>query len=477
MAMKIGTQKFKERVSDGLDNEFMRGAVSSAQERLRARRLEAAKELGNWEEWRSLAEEIRQHVLENLDYYLEQLAENVAKKGGHVFFAQTAEEATGYIRDVVKKKNGKKIVKSKSMVTEEINMNEALESDGCEVVETDLGEYILQIDDHDPPSHIVAPALHKNKEQIRDVFKERIGYRNTEKPEELVMHARAVLRKKFLEADIGITGCNFAIADTGSVSLVTNEGNGRLVTTIPKTQITVMGMERIVPSFDEFEVLVGMLTRSAVGQRLTSYITALTGPRLSGEVDGPEEFHLVIVDNGRSNILGTEFQSVLQCIRCAACINVCPVYRHVGGHSYGSIYSGPIGAVLSPLLGGYNDYKELPYASSLCAACSEACPVKIPLHELLLKHRQRIVEKEGRAPISEKLAMKAFGLGTSAPSLYKMGSKWAPAAMKPFKEDGKITKGPGPLKQWTQIRDFPVPNKSRFRDWFEDRRKEKGEDR
>ncbi|MGU9502583.1 MULTISPECIES: LutB/LldF family L-lactate oxidation iron-sulfur protein [Bacillus] len=477
MAMKIGTQKFKERVSDGLENEFMRGAVSSAQERLRARRLEAAEELGNWEEWRSQAEEIRQHVLGNLDYYLEQLAENVAKKGGHVFFAQTAEEATGYIRDVVKKKNGKKIVKSKSMVTEEINMNEALERDGCEVVETDLGEYILQIDDHDPPSHIVAPALHKNKEQIRDVFKERIGYRNTEKPEELVMHARAVLRKKFLEADIGITGCNFAIADTGSVSLVTNEGNGRLVTTVPKTQITVMGMERIVPSFDEFEVLVGMLTRSAVGQRLTSYITALTGPRLPGEADGPEEFHLVIIDNGRSNILGTEFQSVLQCIRCAACINVCPVYRHVGGHSYGSIYSGPIGAVLSPLLGGYDDYKELPYASSLCAACSEACPVKIPLHELLLKHRQRIVEKEGRAPISEKLAMKAFGLGTSAPSLYKMGSKLAPAAMKPFNEDGKITKGPGPLKQWTQIRDFPAPNKSRFRDWFEDRRKEKGEDR
>ncbi|MCF7616526.1 LutB/LldF family L-lactate oxidation iron-sulfur protein [Bacillus sonorensis] len=475
MAMKIGTQNFKDRVSKGLENDFMRGAVSGAQERLRARRLEAAEELGNWEEWRSLAEEIRQHVLENLDYYLEQLAENVAKRGGHVFFAETAEEASSYIRDVVKKKNGKKIVKSKSMVTEEINMNEVLEQEGCEVVETDLGEYILQIDDHDPPSHIVAPALHKNKEQIRDVFKERLDYRRTEKPEELVMHARAVLRKKFLEADIGITGCNFAIADTGSVSLVTNEGNGRLVTTIPNTQITVMGMERIVPSLDEFEVLVGMLTRSAVGQRLTSYITALTGPRLPDEADGPEEFHLVIVDNGRSKILGTEFQSVLQCIRCAACINVCPVYRHVGGHSYGSIYSGPIGAVLSPLLGGYDDYKELPYASSLCGACTEACPVKIPLHELLLKHRQRIVEKEGRAPVSEKLAMKAFGLGASTPALYKMGSKWAPAAMKPFQQGEKITKGPGPLKQWTQIRDFPAPNRSRFRDWFHDR--QKGEDR
>ncbi|MDA7027377.1 LutB/LldF family L-lactate oxidation iron-sulfur protein [Bacillus sp. CLL-7-23] len=478
MAMKIGTDKFKERVAKGIENDFMRGAVSSAQERLRARRLEAAEELGNWEEWRLLAEEIRQHVLENLDYYLEQLAENVAKKGGHVFFAETAEEASSYIRDVVKQKNGKKIVKSKSMVTEEINMNEVLEQEGCEVVETDLGEYILQIDHQDPPSHIVAPALHKNKQQIRDLFKERIGYHQTEKPEELVLHARAVLRKKFLQADIGITGCNFAIADTGSVSLVTNEGNGRLVSTIPKTQITVMGMERIVPSFHEFEVLVGMLTRSAVGQRLTSYITALSGPRLPDEADGPEEFHLVIVDNGRSKILGSEFQSVLQCIRCAACINVCPVYRHVGGHSYGSIYPGPIGAVLSPLLGGYDDYKELPYASSLCAACTEACPVKIPLHELLLKHRQQIVEKEGRAPISEKLAMKAFGLGTSTPALYKMGSKWAPAAMKPFQEGEKLTKGPGPLKQWTQIRDFPAPKRSRFRDWFQDRQTgNKGEDR
>lgn len=310
MAMKIGTAAFKERVSEGIDNEFMRGAVSGAQERLRTRRLQAAEELGNWEDWRSHAEEIRQHVLDNLDFYLEQLAENVAKRGGHVFFAETAEEASSYIRDVIRQKNAKKIVKSKSMVTEEINMNEVLEEEGCEVTETDLGEYILQIDDHDPPSHIVAPALHKNKEQIRDVFKERLGYKQTEKPEELVMHARSVLRKKFLEADVGITGCNFAIADTGSVSLVTNEGNGRLVSALPKTQITVMGMERIVPSFSEFEVLVSMLTRSAVGQRLTSYITALTGPRREGEADGPEEFHLVVVDNGRSRILGTEFQSV-----------------------------------------------------------------------------------------------------------------------------------------------------------------------
>lgn len=471
MAMKIGADDFKDRVDEGLNNTFMRGAVASAQERLRTRRLDAAEELGNWEEWRSLGEEIRQHVLKNLDFYLYQLSEKVSERGGHVYFAQTAEEARNYIHNVIKEKGAKKIVKSKSMVTEEINLNACLEESGCDVVETDLGEYILQIDDHDPPSHIVAPALHKNKEQIRDVFTEKLDYQNTENPEELALHARKMLRKEFLSADVGITGCNFAVAETGSITLVTNEGNADMVANLPKTQITVMGMERLVPTFEEMEVLVSLLTRSAVGQKLTSYITVLSGPKDEGDVDGPEDFHLVVVDNGRSDILGGEFQSVLQCIRCAACVNVCPVYRHVGGHSYGSIYSGPIGAVLSPLLGGYEEYKELPYASTLCGACTEACPVKIPLHELLHKHRQVIVEKEGKAPISEKMAMKAFGLGAASPILYKLGSKIAPTAMNPFTEDDRIKKGPGPLKAWTEVRDFPAPNKERFRDWFKNRPK------
>ncbi|OMP67840.1 LutB/LldF family L-lactate oxidation iron-sulfur protein [Domibacillus epiphyticus] len=468
MAMKIGEGKFKDNVNENMQDTFMRGAVAGAQERLRTRRLDAAEELGNWEEWRSHGEEIRKHVLDNLDYYLHELAENVQKRGGHVYFAETADEANAYVREVVNSKNGKKIVKSKSMVTEEIGLNQILEEEGCEVIETDLGEYILQLDDHDPPSHIVAPALHKNKEQIRDVFAEKLDYKLTSKPEELALHAREKLRQEFLTADIGITGCNFAISESGSISLVTNEGNARLVSALPKTQITVMGMERIVPTFEEFEVLVSLLTRSAVGQKLTSYITALSGPRQDGDADGPEEFHLVIVDNGRSKILGTEFQSVLQCIRCAACINVCPVYRHIGGHSYNSIYPGPIGAVLTPLLGGYDDFKELPYASTLCAACTDACPVKIPLHELLHKHRQVIVEKEGRAPISEKLAMKAFGLGASSNPLYGAGSKMASTVMKPFTKDGRISNGPGPLKTWTEIREFPAPNKERFRDWFKE---------
>lgn len=471
MSMKTSTEKFKVRVEKEIQNSFMRGAVSSAQEAIQGRKKTVTEELGNWEEWRNHGEEIRQHVLENLDYYLFQLSENVAKRGGHVFFAQTAEEASQYIANIAKEKKAKKVVKAKSMVTEEISLNHTLEAAGCQVIETDLGEYILQMDNQDPPSHIVVPALHKNKEQIRDVFAKKLNYKNSEKPEELALFARQTLRQEYLTADIGITGCNFAVAETGSITLVTNEGNADLVAALPKTQVVVMGMERIVPTFEEMEVLVGMLTRSAVGQKLTSYITTLTGPREEGDVDGPEEFHLVIVDNGRSDILGTEFQPVLQCIRCAACINVCPVYRQVGGHSYGSIYPGPIGVVLTPLLGGYDDYKELPYASTLCGACTDVCPVKIPLHKLIHKHRQVIVEREGRAPVSEKLIMKAFGLGAASPALYKMGSKVAPALTKPLMKDDKITKGVGLLKEWTDIRDLPAPNKERFRDWFQNRSK------
>ncbi|MCU0155519.1 LutB/LldF family L-lactate oxidation iron-sulfur protein [Bacillus safensis] len=471
MSMKIGEKAFKERIGEGLEDAVMRGAVSSAQERLYKRRLIASEELGNWEKWRELGEEIRQHTLTHLDDYLYQLSESVSARGGHVFFAKTKEEASAYIQEVAQKKAAKKVVKSKSMVTEEIEMNQALEEIGCEVVESDLGEYILQVDDHEPPSHIVAPALHMTKEQIREVFHEKLGYEMSETPEDMTSFVRAILREKFLEADIGVTGCNFAVANTGSICLVTNEGNADLVTAIPKTHIAVMGMERLVPTMEELDVLVGLLCRSAVGQKLTSYISVV-GPKGEGEVDGPEEFHLIIVDNGRSNILGTAFQPVLQCIRCAACINVCPVYRHVGGHSYGSIYPGPIGAVLSPLLGGYDDYQELPFASSLCAACTDACPVKIPLHELLIKHRQVIVEKEGRAPKAEMMAMKMFGMGASTPGVYQFGTKAAPVLMNRMASNGQISKGIGPLKNWTDIRDLPAPNKERFRDWFKKRQKE-----
>ncbi|PSL46874.1 L-lactate dehydrogenase complex protein LldF [Salsuginibacillus halophilus] len=471
MSIKIGAESFDERVQEGLSDTHMRETVRGAQERLHTNKAKAEEELGDWEDWRTLSEEIRAHTLENLDYYLEQLAENVVKNGGHVYFAETPEEANAYVQKVAADKEAKKVIKSKSMVTEEVGMNEALESQGCEVIESDLGEYILQIDDHDPPSHIVAPALHKNKEQIRETFAERKGYENSADPNELTQFAREQLREEFLEADIGVTGVNFAVAESGSMSLVTNEGNARLATTIPNTQISVMGMERVVPTWEELDVMVNMLCRSAVGQRLTSYITGLTGPREAEDLDGPEEFHLVIVDNGRSNILGTAFQSALHCIRCAACINVCPVYRHVGGHSYGSIYPGPIGAVLTPLLEGYDDHKDLPYASSLCAACTDACPVKIPLHGHLIEHRKIIAEEEKKTSIGETYAMKGFGLAASSPGLFHMATKTAPFMLAPFTKDGAINGGPGPMSGWTEIRSMPSPAKERFRDWFQARKK------
>ncbi|PRO66529.1 LutB/LldF family L-lactate oxidation iron-sulfur protein [Alkalicoccus urumqiensis] len=471
MGIKISNDAFFERVDDGIHNTFMRKAVAEAQDRLEGRKTVLTEEMGDWEEWRLLSEEIRQHTLDNLDYYLKQFAENVAARGGHVHFASTPAEANAYIQQVARDKEAKKIVKAKSMVSEEIGMNEALEELGCTVTESDLGEWILQLDDHDPPSHIVVPALHKNKEQIQQTFTDKRGYTESSEPEQLARFAREQLRDEFFDADIGITGCNFAVAESGSISLVTNEGNARLATTVPKTTIAVMGMERIVPTWEELDVLVTMLCRSAVGQKLTSYVTGLT-PTREAEGDGPEDFHVVIIDNGRSNILGTKYQSALQCIRCAACINVCPVYRHVGGHSYGSIYPGPIGAVLTPLLEGYDDHKELPYASSLCAACTDACPVRIPLHELLIEHRKDIVEKEKLGSTVENIIMKGFGFGAGHSMLYRMGGKQVPFVMDQFAE-GKNGRGsgPGPVKMWTEIRNLPKSRGESFRKWFKNREK------
>ncbi|MBE3102860.1 MAG: lactate utilization protein, partial [Bacilli bacterium] len=295
------------------------------------------------------------------------------------------------------------------------------------------------------------------------------GYTGTAEPKQLATFARNQLREIFMEADIGVTGCNFAVAESGSISLVTNEGNANMVTTYPETQISVMGMERLVPTWEELDVMINLLSRSAVGQKITTYVTNLTPQLVEDSVDAPKEFHLVILDAGRSKALGTEFQSALHCIRCAACVNVCPVYRHIGGHAYGSIYQGPIGAVLSPILGGYEDYGDLPFASSLCAACTETCPVKIPLHEQLVRHREIYVAEKGK--LSEKMAMKSFGIGTSSPALFKMAVKGMPTIMKPLVKDGSISNGPGPMKPWTDIREFPVPGKSNFRSWFKDHKK------
>ncbi|MGF1757029.1 LutB/LldF family L-lactate oxidation iron-sulfur protein [Photobacterium sagamiensis] len=468
MSMKTSNIKFKERINVQMKDEFMRHSVANAQQRMFTNRQIAADKLGNWEEWREMGMDIRNHVLEHLDYYLHQLSESVHKNGGNVFFARTSEEATNYIEGIIQEKNAKKVVKSKSMVTEEIGLNKIIERNNCEVVETDLGEYILQVDDCDPPSHIVVPALHKNRTQIRDIFKDKIGYEGTNDPEEMTRYVRNYIRHDFLEAEIGITGCNFAVAESGTVTLVTNEGNARLATSLPKTHIAVMGMERIVPTFEELDIVVSLLCRSAVGLPLTGYVTALTGPRENEHCDGPEEFHLVIVDNGRSDILGSEFKDILRCVRCAACVNTCPAYRHIGGQSYGSIYSGPIGAVLSPLLGGYDDFKDLPYACSLCKACHDVCPVKIPLSDLLLKHRQKMGE-EKVTPLGERASVGIFNFINARPLLWNTTVKVGATVASGLIKNGKLPINMGPITEWTETRDLPNPDGESFRSWFKNR--------
>ncbi|EFO1168521.1 iron-sulfur cluster-binding protein [Escherichia coli] len=470
MSLKTSDIRFKERIRIQIQDPIMRKAVANAQERIGTNRQKMVDELGHWEEWRSRAEQIRRHVLENLDAYLYQLSEKVTANGGHVYFARTREDATSYILKVAKEKNARKVVKSKSMVTEEIGMNAVLQKAGIPVIETDLGEYILQLA-HEPPSHVVVPAIHKDRHQIRRVLHEHLGYDGPETPEAMTLFIREKIREDFLSAEVGVTGCNFAVAETGSVCLVTNEGNARMCTTIPKTHIAVMGMERIAPTFQEVDVLITMLARSAVGARLTGYNTWLTGPREEGHVDGPEEFHLVLVDNGRSEVLGSEFSEVLRCIRCGACINTCPAYRQIGGHGYGSIYPGPIGAVISPLLGGYEDFKDLPYACSLCTACNSVCPVKIPLAKLIQKHRQAMAESE-ITPLTERRITRVFNYVNSHPTLWKVGMVAGAKTASMFIKKGKALISVGAIKEWTEARDLPSPDGECFRSWFKKHKKE-----
>lgn len=463
--MSHQTTGFFERVDNALKDDFLRQALVNAQEKLRTGKQTQSDILGNWEDWRIRAEQIRRHTIENLDSYLEQFAENAEKQGAKVFFAQTKEEAVEYITNLARDKNTKSFIKSKSMVSEEIHLNQALEAIGIEVVESDLGEYIIQLA-KEIPSHIIVPAIHKNKEQVAELFSKVAGEEIPADPQILANFARKVLREKFLKADIGMSGANFAVAESGSIALVSNEGNARLSTTIPKTHVVTMGMERIVPDWQSLDTLISLLPRSATGQKITTYLTGITGPKRDGDVDGPEEMHIVIIDNGRSNILGSEYQDMLNCIRCGACLNHCPVYRHIGGHAYGSVYPGPMGSVLTPLLNGLDDWKELPFASSLCGACSEACPVGIPLHDYLVKLRRDVVET-GKATWLEKKAFQTFGWVTGNPSIYKLGINLADTVLKPFAEGDYIKKAPGILGKWTKAKDLPKPPQESFREWWD----------
>ncbi|MCL6637157.1 MAG: iron-sulfur cluster-binding protein [Alicyclobacillus sp.] len=444
-----------ERVERALQDDFLRRAVQFTTQRLRHNKQQAAAALGQWEAWRERGRQIRAHTVAHLDRYLQQFVENVRRHGGHVHFAADAAEAVHLVVQLACDRGVRLAVKSKSMVSEEVHLNDGLTAAGVRVVETDLGEYIIQLAG-EPPSHLIAPAIHKNREQIRDLFCAAGGRGLTTDTPSLAGFARQQLRQLFLTADLGISGCNFAIAETGTVVLFTNEGNGRMVTSLPRTHIVMLGMERLLPTLADLEVMANLLPRSATGQKLTAYMTLLTGPRREGEGDGPEELHVVVLDNGRSNLLGDPaFQDVLHCIRCGACLNVCPVYRQVGGHAYGSVYPGPIGAVLTPLLQPGPETADLPYASSLCGACFEACPVKIPLHDLLVRLRQRNVERGWVKP-GERLAWYAFQRTFARPGRYRRVMRLARWAQAGRVQAGELAQAPGPLRGWTASRQAPA---------------------
>ncbi len=461
---------FNERGGRAAGDEALHGALKLFANKVLPARKATLAALPEAPELRERAYRIKQETMANLDRYLEQMAGAVEERGGNVHFASDGEDVVRYIGDLARRRGAKVIAKSKSMATEEIELNRRLEEGyadlDLEIVETDLGEWIAQLAG-DTPSHIIGPILHMNKERVAEILSEVAGENLPPDAKVLSRFARGRLREKFLTADIGITGANFGVAESGTIVTVTNEGNGRLVTSVPPVHVVVMGIEKLIPRFEDLSVFTRLLARSGTGQKLTVYTNFVTGPRGEGELDGAEEFHLILLDNGRSNLLGTEFEEALYCIRCGSCLNVCPVYRQTGGHAYGSTYSGPIGAVITPLLKGDEEAKDLPYASSLCGACSETCPVGIPLHDLLLKLRNRQV-REGMAGKAQTAAFKVFENTMKSPALYNISGKLGRAAQKPLLKDGSVRPLPGPLRGWTDSRDLPPLAPKSFRELWKE---------
>mgnify|MGYP001569077205 FL=1 len=445
--------RFGERAAVALKDAFLQEALTIATTKFIGLRKDSFAGFPEGEGLRDQARAIKEATLQKLDYYLEQLADNVERLGGHVHWAATAEEARETILGLCRDRGVKMAVKSKSMATEEIDLNEALERAGVTPIETDLGEYIIQLA-HEKPSHIIAPAIHKTKGQVADLFSRELKERFAADPEVLTAAARKELRQKFLQADMGITGANFAVADTGTVVLVTNEGNGRMVTSLPRIHVAVMGIEKVIPSMTDLMVFLAILARSATGQKLSVYTTLVRGPRRSAEVDGPEEFHLILMDNGRSHQIAGALREALYCLRCGACLNVCPVYRQIGGHAYGETYPGPIGILLTAMLKGDRAVKDLAHASSLCGACQEVCPVGIDIPRMLIELRHRL-DRERIAPLGERLMFGIFGRVLASRALFRLGAALGKLAQRPFVRDGRLRSLPLLLGRWTRSRDLP----------------------
>ncbi len=458
---------FNQAAVIALDDVQLHTAINRATTNANIGRINALNELDDPQTIRQQGRHARLRGLHDLPDLLEQVEQKVTHAGGTVLWAVDGDEACQHMLDICHQHDIKRGVKAKSMVTEEIELVPYLEKHGIEMVETDLGEYIVQVTD-DHPSHIVMPVMHHTKEAVRDLLMEHADMPYLETPEEMTQFARRTLRHEYLQADVGITGGNFIIAETGHIVTVTNEGNARLSVGVPRVQVAFVGIEKVIPTWEDFATLVQLLTRHGTGQRLTVYTNMMLGPARDGEGDGAQHLYLILLDNGRSNIYASEYAEALACIRCGSCLNACPVYRAVGGHAYGAVYPGPIGAVITPLLMGKENAIPLPFASSLCGACKEACPVDINLPDMLLQLRRDLEPEQDSV---WQLGMKGFSFGMSHPILYQAGGK----ALITMIQGQGVTNDAGeqvldnlpyPFNGWTDVRDFPAFANQRFRDWW-----------
>jgi L-lactate dehydrogenase complex protein LldF len=455
--------RFKRNARRALRDDELQRALGNMRHGFIERRAKAAARLPEFEALRDLGRDIKNHVLGHLDLYLETFERNVVAHGGVVHWARDTAQARDAILGICRLAGARTVTKGKSMVAEEIDLNPFLERNGIQPVETDLGEYIIQLR-REPPSHIIAPAIHVNKEQIAAAFRQHHSdlprERVLDDRADLLSEARRALRARFLEADVGITGANFLIAETGTTAIVTNEGNGDLTQTLPRVHIVLATIEKIVPTLEDAMTLLRVLARSATGQEMSVYTTLSTGPRRPGDLDGPEQFHVVLLDNGRSTLIGTGFQDVLRCIRCGACLNHCPVYGAVGGHAYGAVYPGPIGQVLTPALIGLSESRHLPHASTFCGRCEEVCPMRIPLPKMMRYWREQAFRAR-IPPLTERLALRAWAWSARRPRLYRLGARAAAGLLRLWSRNALLKRVPL-ARGWTRMRDFPPPQGRTF---------------
>jgi len=457
--------RFKARATRLTADLEHRVKIRSALESYEKARDERKALFQDWEAAREGAAAIKWEAVNHLDAYLVRFVEKLESRGAKVFWAGNAEEARDYIVALAKEKGARSIIKSKSMTSEEIHLNESLRQAGCEVVESDLGEFIVQLREEDP-YHIVFPAMHLTRTEISDLFHKKLHSTPTDNPEELTMIARRELRLKYLRADIGISGANFGIAETGMISITENEGNARLTTAIPRVHVALMGIEKVIPKLSDLALFLPMLATAGTGQQITCYNSLIGGPRQPDEADGPAEFHLVLLDNGRTQLLAdAEQRDALHCIRCGACLNACPIFRNVGGHTYGTTYQGPIGSVITPHLRGLMDWKHLSYASSLCGACTEACPVKIDLHHHLLHNRRNSVTQNPDR--WERFAFRAFARLTAHPGLLDKLVRLSRPFLPLVRAARHIM--PPPIKAWLGSRELPPVAPQSFRNYWKSR--------